>query len=307
MHVGPIAVRVERADRVVLVEVVGGRRRRTRARRAGAARPGARRPARAWRRWPGRGRPGRAAATADRIASAMRSAAAWQAVGGVVEDQDRGAGELQGAGGAAAERASGAGIASRRRQAARRRRRGRLERGDGPAGGGDVPAVRRPRAIWIGSCGLAVVRAGVVGLDLEQLDADEPVVGRGGPAGRRGCGPRTTRGSGRRRPGPGASRTRCSRSGGPARRGSGSPTPWCARPRRRRGSRRWAGAGGPRGSSRSGPGCRPGRRPSRPMAARARVIRWARWASVAGGTITAPGRRSANQATILSMSAAEGW
>ena len=44
--------------------------------------------------------------------------------------------------------------------------------------------------------------------------------------------------------------------------------------------------------------------PSRPIGARARVIRWATWASFAGGTISAPGRRLMNHSTILSMSAA---
>ena len=50
----------------------------------------------------------------------------------------------------------------------------------------------------------------------------------------------------------------------------------------------------------------PSRDPTSPTAARARVIRCATCASVAGGTIKAPGRRSANHSTILSMSAADG-
>ena len=67
------------------------------------------------------------------------------------------------------------------------RRRGggrRLSRAEGSARRRAASwPLRRPRAIWIGSEGAVSPRGGVVRLDLEQLDADEPIVGAVRPAG----------------------------------------------------------------------------------------------------------------------------
>ena len=78
---------------------------------------------------------------------------------------------------------------------------------------------------------LVLAPLGIEALDLEQLDADEAIVGAVRPAGQAvALGPFS--GQAPRRPGPGGSSTACSRSGEPATRGSGWPIPWSVRPRR---------------------------------------------------------------------------